>query len=262
MSFGGKAAGVLGILAIACSMPIPALAAEAKPTRWTSTDLPLEKLPSEVRDSVANVVDHPALYAHGPVEEVVCDPTNYYWLLDHPDRATYAWRRLGAKCVDIQDCGNDCFCCNDPDGNDVRWTTVYRSADMRIWYAEGSIRVGPLLKPVTGKAVLVVRLTEGTDIKGRKLIRQQTDMILHADSKTAAFVAKVLGASMPQLAEQYLVNQSKFFSLLAIYLRLHPDRAPALLAEKAPDEPQMSALPIPNSPSKARQVLNAAPKQP
>ena len=109
----------------------------------------------------------------------------------------HAWCRLGAKCVDIQDCGNDCFSCTDPSGNDVRWSTVYRSPEMRILYAEGSIKVGAMLKPVTGEAVLVVRHVEGTDAKGRTVIRQQTDMIVHADTKTATFVAKVLAPDTP-----------------------------------------------------------------
>ena len=48
MTFGGKTAGVLGILMIACSVPIPAFAAEGKTTRWTSANLPLEKIPADV----------------------------------------------------------------------------------------------------------------------------------------------------------------------------------------------------------------------
>jgi hypothetical protein len=125
---------------------------------------------------------------------------------------------------------------------------------MCIWYAEGSIKVGSLLKPVTGEAVFVVRHVEGTDSKGRNVIRQQTDMIVHADTKTAAVIARVLGAAMPQLADQYVIHQGKFFSLLATYLWLHPDKLGTLLGANSPDDPQPT-LPIATSASKAHDIM-------
>jgi hypothetical protein len=257
----GKAARWLGTLVVVCGLAAASAHADDKDSRWTSANLPLDKLTPEVREHVTTVVDHPAVYTHGPMNEILCDTATYFWLLDHPDRATQAWCRLGAKCVDIEDCGNDCFSCSDPGGNDVRWTTVYRSPEMRIWYAEGSIKVGSLLKPVTGQAVLVVRHVEGTDAKGRNVIRQQTDMMVHADSKTANLATKVLGAAMPQLAEQYVVHQGKFFSLLATYLYVHPDKAAKLLEARSPDEATEPPLPIPTSPTKARDVMKGvAPK--
>jgi|ERR1051326_4658413 hypothetical protein len=251
----------LGIAAVVCGLGTTALRADDKESRWTSTNLPLEKLSPELRERLTKVVDHPAVYTHGPMDEIVCDAPTYFWLLDHPDRATRAWCRLGAKCVDIRDAGNDSFTCSDTNGNDVRWSTVYRSPEMRIWYAEGTIKVGALVKPVTGEAVLVVRHVEGTDAKGRTVIRQQTDMIVHADSKTATLVAKLLGATMPQLAEQYIVHQGKFFSLLATYLWAHPNKVSALLAPRSPDEESESALTFPTSPTKAKDAMKGtAPK--
>jgi len=234
------------------------LHAQEKEPHWTSANLPLNELPADVRERVQNVVDHPALYTRGPAQEFPCDPATYFWLLDHPDRATLAWRRLGARCIDIQDAGDGNFCCNDPNGDEVHWTTVYHTARMRIWYAEGAVKPATLLKPVSGKAVVVVRHIEGKDEKGRSVIREQTDMILHADSKTATFVAKVLGASMPQLAEQYVAHLGNFFSLLAIHLGEHPERAARLLAEKTPQEAQESPLALPTSPGRIHETMKYA----
>lgn len=259
MTIRGKATSFLGLVVLVCGWSAARVAAEDKAERWTSANLPMSKLPTDLRDQVATVVDHATLYTHGPSDEILCDPVTYLWLLDHPDRATRAWCRLGAKCVDIEAADKDWFSCSDAGGNDVRWTTVYRSAEMRIWYAEGSIKVGSLLKPVTGEAVFVVRHIEGTDAKGRTVIRQQTDMIVHADSKTAALIAKVLGAAMPQLADQYVIHQGKFFSMLATYLWLHPEKIAILLAAKSSDDSDQPSLPIPTSPSKAHEIMKGTP---
>src|SRR5579883_2224398 len=82
------------------------VAAQEKYEHWSSRRLPIDEMPAGVRDRVRSVVDSPTMYTHGPTEEFTCRPALYYWLLDHPDRAIQAWRKLGARCVDITDLGN------------------------------------------------------------------------------------------------------------------------------------------------------------
>src|SRR5262249_44348677 len=61
--------------------------------------LPLKQIPAEVRDTVRQVLEKPTLSSQGPAETFGGDPALYLWLLDHPDRALLAWRRLGAPCT-------------------------------------------------------------------------------------------------------------------------------------------------------------------
>src|SRR5437667_5513542 len=69
------------------------------------TRLPLKLLPIDARENVRQVLQHPILYAHGPAETFAGDPNLYRWLLDHPDRAVLAWRRLGSPCTEITNKG-------------------------------------------------------------------------------------------------------------------------------------------------------------
>src|SRR5689334_7156633 len=81
--------------------------------------VPLDQVPPAFRGKIHRVLERPILYTQGPAESFTCDPAMYTWLLDHPDRTMVAWRRLGAKCLEIADRGNGWFGWSDGKGNDV-----------------------------------------------------------------------------------------------------------------------------------------------
>ena len=203
--------------------------------------VPLDLLPAGLRDDVRRVVEQPTVFAHGLPEAFRACPAFYFWLLDHPDRAVQMWRRLGAKCLSIVDRGNGRFGWTDGQGTDISWQTIYRSSDLRIWYAEGTGRPGPLLPPVPLRAVVVLHhaevpthLAKGSDRDSRILMVHQADLFLQTDSQAAALVAKLVGSSASRLANQCVGQMEMFFSALAWYVNRHPDRAEALLSEMLP----------------------------
>jgi hypothetical protein len=215
--------------------------------RWTSARLPLDDMPAAVRDKVRQVVDHPTLYAHGPAETFPCDPAVYHWYLDHPDRAVAAWRKLGAQCVEITDRGDGRFGWSDGGDSDVHWDTVYKGDELRVWHAEGQVKASPLVPTVPFQALVVLRHVSSKDEKGRTVVRQQADLVLHTDSRSALVAARVLGSSGPKLAEQYVAQMEMFFSALPWYVHRHPERADELLSA-APD-------PAPQPPARRKRLL-------
>jgi hypothetical protein len=200
--------------------------------RTRAQTVPLAELPVGVRDKVQRVLDQPTLFARGPAEEFRGQAMMYHWLLDHPDRAALAWRRLGAPCMEISDQGGGRFGWNDGQDNMVQWETIYRSSELRIWYAEGSGRPAPMLPLVPMRAVVVLRCVEKADTLGRSRIGHQADLFAQTDSKTAALVAKILGPSMQRLTEQSITQLEMFFSCLLGYLDRHPEQVPLLLAAR------------------------------
>jgi hypothetical protein len=201
-----------------------------------AADLPLDELPADVRGSVQLVVSKPTLFTRAPAEVFTCCPCIYQWLLANPDQAVVVWRRLGAKCMDIQNRGKGVFGWADGQGSDVRWWTVHHSPQMRIWYAEGNARAAGILPLVPVRAVVVLRHTEGKNSAGRPIVRHQIDMFLQTDSKTAALVARLMGPSGPRMAEQSAGQMAMFFSALAWYLDQHPAKAQTLLQGILPAE--------------------------
>jgi hypothetical protein len=197
---------------------------------WESTAVPLEQIPPGVRERVRQTLERPTYTARGPAESFLCRPALYHWFLEHPDRAVVAWRRLGAKCVDIQDRGDGRFGWRDELGSDVHWDTVYRGPRMRVWYAEGRVRPGKLLPSLPVRAVVVLHYSADRDVNEHTVLTHQAELSLYTDSKTAAVVAKLVGVSAPKVGAQYVAQLELFYSALAWYIDQYPKQAEGLLS--------------------------------
>ena len=167
--------------------------------KWDKTrsaqQVPMDQIPAAMREGLKATLERPTLFTSGPTEIFPCKPAVYCWCLDHPDRAVIAWRRLGAKCVSISDRGAGRFGYTDEHGSDLSWDTVVRDPNLRVWYAQGHVRPGPLLPLVPVKACVILRHNEGRDERGRTTIQHQADMFIHTDSTAVAIVSRLLGPS-------------------------------------------------------------------
>jgi hypothetical protein len=195
---------------------------------WGRT-IPLEKIDERYRDQVRQVLEKPILAGRGPAETFNCRPEQYTWFMDHPDRAVVAWRRLGAKCVSINPRGDGKFSWADENGSEVIWQTVCNAPDVRIWFAEGKVRPGPLLPLVPVKAVVVLHHHDSRAADGAAVMQHQSDLFVHTDSRTAAMMTRMLGPTANRAVEHGLGQLQLFFSGLSWYLDRHPEQAGALL---------------------------------
>jgi hypothetical protein len=207
------------------------LAAVPPTSEVSPTQFSFEGMEAPERELVQNLMDRPTLYARGPQEPFQCRPEHFYWFLDHPDKAVVAWRRLGARCVNITPRGPSSYAWTDTIGSEVVWVTVQASKGQRIWYAQGKVKPGKLLPAIPVKAVVVLQYSDTRAADGTSLINQRTFLYLHTDSKSAALVTKMLGGSSQHVAEQGLEQLQLFFSGLSWYMHRHPDQSEALLRE-------------------------------
>jgi hypothetical protein len=199
--------------------------------------VPWDELNEKVTKIAKQMMDHPTLVARGPTETFACVPEQYYWLLDNPDRAVVAWRRLGAKCVSIERRPGGKFAYVDDTGSDVIWETVHQTPALRIWFAEGKVKASAVLPVVPVKAMIILRHSDAKMPDGMTVVKHQADMIIHTDSKVAATATKLMGQSAPKLAEQGLGQLQMFFGALSYYLERHPDRVDALFRQELVETP-------------------------
>lgn len=198
--------------------------------------IPWERIAPKHREAMVTVVENPAFSCLGPVETFVGKPNYYAWLLDHPDSTTVLWQRLGAKCLPIQSLGNDSFRWSDPDHGQISWTMVHRDNDMRVWHANGRMRAGKLMPFANVDAVLVARYQTGKTSQDRPAIRHQYQLFLRTDSRATAMAARLLGASVPKLAQQYMGQLQLFFHGMAWMDEEQPRRSARLVDGIVPPE--------------------------
>ncbi|MBI3821136.1 MAG: hypothetical protein HY289_00480 [Planctomycetes bacterium] len=190
--------------------------------------IPWNDLSARAASLAKQAADRPTVQARGPVDTFTCTPEQYCWLLDNPDRAVTAWRRLGAKCVSIQRRGPGIFGYTDEAGSDVSWEVIHQAPGVRIWFAEGKVKPSPVLPLVPVKALVVLRFVEGKTPEGSTMVQHHAEVVIHTDSKAATAVTKMMGQSAPKLAEQGLGQLQLFFSALSCYVGRHPDRVDML----------------------------------
>ena len=208
-----------------------------------------DEFPAECQPRVRAVVEHPTLASHGPMELFTCQPSMYHWLLDHPDQTVKLWRRLGAKCLEIQDLGGGRYGWKDG-ASDVRWDVILDGPHRRVWYAEGQVKPGPLIPAVPIKALLVLDYAEGKDASGKPAVRHQMQIVVHTDSRITALATRIVGDTAPKAAEKYVGQLQMFYAAMAWYLDQHPDRAEKMFSSlDQPDPPGTKiTTPIPARP--------------
>jgi hypothetical protein len=202
--------------------------------------VPLEQIPAAYRDKVSRVLARPTLYAKGPLETFEGAPDLYRWFLDHPDRTVVAWKRLGAKCLEIENRGQACFGWADSQGSDIVWTTILDGPTLRVWFAEGQVKPGTLFPLVPVQCVVILRHGIINQEKASALMQHQTDIFAYTDSKTAALITRMMGPSVPRMAKQGAGQLQLFFGAMAWYCCQHPDRVETLLRPQSqPSDPAM-----------------------
>ncbi len=214
--------------------PLPSIApraSQAPGKPGMNSALPLEQLPPQAQARARALLEHPTLRIQGPVEIFNCQPERYFWLLDNPHLCVRLWKNLGAKVTDIQSLGGGRFAWTDGQGSQINWTTVLRTTEHRVWLAEGSVKPGMLLPTVSVKALMAIHHTEGTDGDKHPAIRHHVELVLQTDNAAVALAARLLGASAPHVAQQYVAQIEMFYGAMAWYLDRYPRHAAQLLAE-------------------------------
>lgn len=208
----------------------PAVAQESRSAKPLPASL--DSLSMKSRDTIEKVIAQPTISATCPLEEFTCAGATYLWLLDHPNRVSLAWQRLEVGAVDIVATNDGRFAWKDENGSELSWTTVAKSGEGRVWYAEGKVKPGLLLPMVPVKAVAILRHGIRKAENGKPTIRHQVEVFLQTDSKAAILVTKMLGSAAPKMAEQGAEQLLLFFSGIARYVDRNPAKAEVLLAEK------------------------------
>ncbi len=137
--------------------PRAAIPQQATAVRPASVGL-LDVVAPAYRDAVAHVVRQPTLSAKAADDEFTAHVKIYEWLLEHPDRAALAWRRMRVPCVEIADLGQGRFHWADESGSELTWQVVGRFQDGLVWYATGKVKPGSFLPMVPVKAVAVLKV--------------------------------------------------------------------------------------------------------
>lgn len=192
-----------------------------------------EQVAPSHKDLVAKVVNRPTLTARFAEPAFVAPLAVYEWMLDHPDRVSLAWPRMGVACAEITDKGNGRFGWTDEHGSEVTWQPVGKSPGQVIWYASGRVKPAALVPMVPVKAVAVLKYPHTpTEQAGAAKLSPELNVYVLTDSRAANALLRMLGPGAAKAGEQAAEQLLFFFSGVAGHLYRHPDKTKELLGPK------------------------------
>jgi len=206
----------------------------AMPQAAAAAHIRLDHLEPALQKKVADVLRQPTLHCCGPMESFPCRSEVYEWLLDHPHWGFRAWQALGARCASVNQNPDGTFTGLDAHGNRLHWQTIQAGPGKRVWYAEGAGRAFAVGPTVSVKAVVLLRFHEVEGAKGKKGVRQRTDVFACFDSTAAHVAARLLGMSTDSAAQKLTEQIGLFFSGMAYHLSEQPDWAASWLESARP----------------------------
>jgi hypothetical protein len=223
--------GAIGGALASAAPPLPAMLAtpSAAPAPQPRSNV-LESVKPEFRDAVARCMSKPTVATQATGDEVVCTVAVYEWLYEHPDRVALAWQRLKVPSIPIMAMGEGRFGWTDEYGSRIVWQTVGTFPEGRVWYATGKVKAAPAAPAIPVQSVVVVKHKRRIEKDGVSLFVPSVEAYMHSDSKAANLILRVLGPTVPNVAEQAAGQLLDFFGGIAAFVQKHPDRADELLA--------------------------------
>jgi len=183
------------------------------------SQIPLDKLPDAMRNKLSYVIQRAQLFERGKSESFPCNPEVYRWLLESPDASLFAWKKLGATKASVTRQENGSFLGTDGSGGELRWSLIATGPTTRIWYAEGSGRIGPLLPTMTIRAIVTLHFEDVKGTDGRQGIKHRVEVLAHYDSTT--LVNKLTNMSADSTGKKVIQQLEVFFSGMAWYVSEH-----------------------------------------
>ena len=145
-------------------------------------------------------------------------------------RVALAWQRLKVPSIPIADMGTGRFGWTDEYGSEIVWQTVGTFSEGRVWYAKGKLKAGVAAPAIPVQSVVVVRHKKRIEKDGVALFAPTIEAYMLSDSRAANLILRVLGPTVPNIAEQAASQLLDFFGGIAAYVQKHPTKADELLA--------------------------------
>lgn len=192
------------VVALCLHLGFPGLATAASPAspleaqtsdaarRNAIRSIPFEKLSEADRAKVKSVLDNTSVFRRLPVKVIDCDPDMYLFLVRHPDVVVNIWELLKMSRLQFRQTGDRQFRVVEPGGTTASVEFLYRGHDTQIVYGEGFYDGPPLVRPVKGRGVLILKSGYVRETNDRYYVTSRMDCFLSVEPAGAEFATKTV----------------------------------------------------------------------
>ena len=223
----GKALGVL--LTLGACLTLGHATAEAG-IGWSKLDpaqiVPMEQIPVEFREPVAEVIRDCTFHRKGEAEAVPCDPSLYLSLVNEPAITLALWKDLADNPVSLKRLGPDDYSGDDGMGSSAAWRFVLRSPKTHVVLANVSYVGGPRGgAQIDARVVLVLRAGYYREVNKQPYIQHDVEAFVKVDSRGWKTLARTFRPLIEKLMDEQVKEAGQFVSLMSRLVVSYPDWA-------------------------------------
>lgn len=193
--------------------------------------IPFEKLKQADRARISKILSTRNIYRRLPVHVAQCDPKFYDFCLKNPDLVVNIWRVFDITDLDMKKVGENKYWGRDEEGTEGTVEFLYRDHQMTIAFINGTYDGSLITKPVSGRALMILRTSFVRNTDGKYYATSQLDTFTQIDNIAIDFFTRTLQPLLGRVADNNFVQTSAFIGSLSRTAESNPKGVKGLSEE-------------------------------
>jgi hypothetical protein len=187
--------------------------------------LPLEQLPGEYRESVAEVIRDHTFHRQGEPESFPCNAGLYLSLVNEPVLTYSLWKDLAQSPVQLRKLTANRYQGEDGMGATATWDFVLRTPRLHVLLAYLNY-VGPRSNAqIDARVVLIVHTGYYRETNKEPYVQHDVEAFVKVDSKGWKTLARTVRPLIDRVLEEQVKEAGQFVSLMSRLVVTHPNWA-------------------------------------
>jgi len=199
--------------------------------------LPLDRIPTEHRESVSEVIRDHTFHRLGETDSFQCAPNLYLSLLNEPLLPLTLWKDLSTSPVQLQKIGPNRYQGTDGSGATAVWDFVLRSPRLHVMLAYFNYVSPHGTARVEARILLVVRSNYVVDGGKEPWVQHDVEAFVKVDSKGWKTLARTVRPAVEKILEEQVREAGHFVSLMTRLVVTYPNWAVQTVANQPGIDP-------------------------
>ncbi len=187
--------------------------------------LPLDQLPAEFRESVADVIRDHTFHRQGEAESFPCNAGLYLSLINEPVLTLALWKDLAESPVQVRRLGANRYQGEDGAGTTATWDFVLRTSRLHVLLVYLNYSSPRSNAHIEARIVLIVHTGYFREVNSDTYIQHDVEAFVKVDSRGWKTLARTFRPVIERLLEDQVREAGQFVSIMSRLVVTHPNWA-------------------------------------
>jgi hypothetical protein len=187
--------------------------------------VPLDQLPGEYRETVAEVIRDHTFHCQGEAESFPCNAGLYLSLVNEPVMTLALWKDLAESPVQLRKLGANRYQGEDGAGTTATWDFVLRTPRLHVLLAYLNYVSPRSNARIDARIVLIIHTGYYREANNENYVQHDVEAFVKVDSKGWKTLARTVRPVIDRLLEDQVREAGQFVSLMSRLVVMYPSWA-------------------------------------